>query len=84
MTNTGLDEICNLGVQGYLAHKKTPSPPGMGLLQEPRGLRFLISEVPLWGVRVQVPGFGLRFLSSHITTAAISSRRLFVINARAQ
>ena len=41
-------------MQGYLAHKKTPTPLdrhrslGMVLLQGPRGVRFLISEVPLY------------------------------------
>ena len=40
-------------LQGYLAHKKPPSPLGhcralgRGLLQGPRGVRFLISEVYL-------------------------------------
>jgi len=41
-------------VQGYLAHKKR-TPPwdyhralGTGLLQGPRGGRFLMSEVPLY------------------------------------
>ena len=41
-------------IQGYLAHKKQPSPPkdyhrplGMGLLQGPRVAPFLMSEVPL-------------------------------------
>jgi len=42
-------------LQGYLAHKKTPTHPwdpartlGIGLRQGPRGVRFLISEVPLY------------------------------------
>ena len=39
--------------QGYLPHKKMPPlqdfrrAPGLGLLQGPRGVRFLISEAPL-------------------------------------
>ena len=42
--------------QGYLAHNKKPPPPkdpprtlGNVLLQGPRAVRFLISEVPLYG-----------------------------------
>ena len=41
-------------IQGYLAHKKTPAPLdhhralGIGLLQGPRGKRFIMSEVPLY------------------------------------
>ena len=41
------------GLQGYLAHDKTLTPLGLpqtlgtGLLQGPRGLHFLVSEVPL-------------------------------------
>jgi len=36
-------------IQGYLAHKKPPPPPGppKGPRHGPTGLRFLISEVPL-------------------------------------
>ena len=42
------------GVQGYLAHKKQPSPQGrhrslgIGLLQGPVGFWFPMSEVPLY------------------------------------
>ena len=42
------------GYIGYLTHKKTPTPYdryrvlGIVLLQGPRGVRFLISEVPLY------------------------------------
>ena len=41
------------GVQGNLAYQKTPTPPyplkalGIGLLSGPRGVHFLIDEVPL-------------------------------------
>ena len=44
-----------LGLQGYLAHKKYPPPQdpprtlGIGLRYGPRGERFLMSEVPLYG-----------------------------------
>ena len=44
-----------ISLQGYLAHKKPPSPQdfhralGIGLLQGPSGRRFLVSEVPLYG-----------------------------------
>ena len=40
-------------IQGYLAHKKHPYPwyhhmsLGIGLCEGPRGVRFLVSEVPL-------------------------------------
>ena len=40
-------------LQGYLAHKKTPTPQdhqrtlGIALLQGPRGVRLIMSEVPL-------------------------------------
>jgi len=42
-----------VGIQGYLAHKKLPPPYdhrralGIGLLQGPRRMPFLMSEVPL-------------------------------------
>ena len=45
--------VLGLGVQGYLAYKKTPTPPGpprslgIGLRKGPRGVRFRVSEVPL-------------------------------------
>ena len=41
-------------LQGYLAHKKTPTPKdchkvlGIGLLQGPTGESFLECEVPVW------------------------------------
>ena len=46
--------IAWLSLQGYLAHKQTPTPLGLprtlgiGLRQGPRGVRFLVSEVPLY------------------------------------
>ena len=49
----GLDEDPTCTVQGYLAHKKHPSPEDhhrslvVGLLYGPTGGLFLISEVPL-------------------------------------
>ena len=43
-------------LQGYLAHKKKRTPlgpprtPGIGLRLGPRGVCFLVSEVPLYGI----------------------------------
>ena len=43
-------------VQGYLAHKETPNPGhpprtlGIGLRCGPRGVQFLISDVPLYSL----------------------------------
>ena len=40
-------------LKGYLAHKETPTPQGppstldIGLQQSPRGVRFLVREIPL-------------------------------------
>ena len=46
-------------LQGYLAHKNPPTPQdhlSIGLLQSPRGRRFLImSEVPLYAVVIPPP-----------------------------
>ena len=47
-------QIPGQDVQGYLAHKKTPPPLGLpkghrhSLLEAPRGMRILMSEVPLY------------------------------------
>ena len=46
-------------LQGYLAHEKAPIPLGtprtlgIGLRKGPKGMCFLVSEVPLyvWGIR---------------------------------
>ena len=68
------------GLKGYLAHKKQPPPEshhralGIFLLYGPRGVLFLMSEIPLYGVlmpdggagsymskyRTVVPGLGYR------------------------
>ena len=59
-------------VQGYLAHKQRSTPLGpYGKRQGPRGVRFLVSEVPLyavledfeWGIQIRTEsiaesGFG--------------------------
>ena len=48
------------GAQGYLAHTKTPTALetsktlGIGLRQGPRGVRFLVREVALYGISAQV------------------------------
>ena len=40
----------HMKVQGYLAHERTPITRtlGMGLRSGPRGVHFLVSEVPLY------------------------------------
>ena len=43
--------MVDMFVQGYLAHKKSPTPLGpisTGLLEGPRGRRFLVNEVFLY------------------------------------
>ena len=46
-----LARIASRQVQGYLAHKKPPPPPGLPWGPRhirPRGRRFLMSEAPLY------------------------------------
>ena len=44
----------SVSLQGYLAHKKTPTPLGpprtlgIGLRYGPRGVRSFVSELPLY------------------------------------
>ena len=70
--------LLHVHVQGYFAHKKTPTPydPGHRPTVGSLGRRFLMDEVPLYPIRIRAPAVALSRGSGDTTACRMTGVNL--------